>query len=94
MALKKPSEQFLGPDAIPEKKQYRVHVIKDRCKGCLICVEFCPREILILSEDFNVKGYHPPRLKDGVTADECSGCLFCQLACPEFSIFIREENNK
>ncbi|MFW9994673.1 MAG: ferredoxin family protein [Candidatus Odinarchaeota archaeon] len=94
MALKKPSKRFLGQGAIPEKKLYSIHVIQNRCKGCLICVEFCPRDILELSDEFNDKGYHPPRLKAGMTAEECSGCLFCQISCPEFAIFIKEEAKK
>jgi 2-oxoglutarate ferredoxin oxidoreductase subunit delta len=70
---------------------WEIFVIPDRCKGCEICVYFCPREILEEDmETLNVKGYHPPRLKPGASTTECAGCLFCQLICPEFAIFIQE----
>ena len=39
-----------------------VNLIKDRCKGCEFCTEFCPQGILELSDDFNAKGYHPPKV--------------------------------
>ena len=28
-----------------------IHINKDRCKGCAFCVEYCPRDILELSEE-------------------------------------------
>ena len=62
-----------------------IHVILDRCKGCGFCIEFCPTEVLIESEKFNVKGYHPPEIYD---AEKCIACKLCELICPEFSIFV------
>ena len=61
-----------------------VIVIDDRCKGCGFCVEYCPRDVLILSGSFNRKGYHPPEV---VAAGECVNCNLCEMICPEFAIF-------
>ena len=61
-----------------------VHIIVDRCKGCSFCVEYCPKSVLEMSEEFNAKGYHPPRVaKEG----ECVDCNLCEMICPEFAIF-------
>ena len=62
-----------------------IHIDKNRCKGCAFCVEYCPRDILELSDDFNVKGYHPPYVKN---EDECCYCQLCETICPEFAIFV------
>jgi 2-oxoglutarate ferredoxin oxidoreductase subunit delta len=62
-----------------------IHIIEDRCKGCGFCIEFCPNDVFIESEKFNVKGYHPPEPKD---PESCIACKLCELICPEFSIFI------
>jgi 2-oxoglutarate ferredoxin oxidoreductase subunit delta len=61
-----------------------VIVIDDRCKGCGFCVEYCPRDVLVLASTFNRKGYHPPRV---VHPGQCVNCNLCEMLCPEFAIF-------
>ena len=62
-----------------------IHIVRDRCKGCSFCVEYCPKDVLELSKDFNIKGYHPPEV---VAPAECVHCQLCELLCPEFAIFV------
>ncbi len=66
---------------IPEGE---VHIIEDRCKGCGFCIEFCPKEVLEISQEFNVRGAHPPKVKDET---RCVLCGFCEAVCPDFVIF-------
>jgi len=61
-----------------------VRIIVDRCKGCGFCVEYCPKDVLVLSEEFNKKGYHPPKV---VKEGECVNCNLCELICPDFAIY-------
>ncbi|MEM1514301.1 MAG: 4Fe-4S binding protein [Candidatus Thermoplasmatota archaeon] len=68
----------------------KIYLIKDRCKGCGFCIEFCPKKVLVESEEFNSKGYHPPKLDE--SKDKCIACGFCSLICPEFAIYMEEEN--
>jgi 2-oxoglutarate ferredoxin oxidoreductase subunit delta len=62
----------------------KVVVIKERCKGCDLCVHYCPYDFLKLSKAFNAKGYHYP---EPVEAAACIDCQFCESICPEFAIF-------
>ncbi len=73
-------------DAGPKKKRVtgKVHVDRERCKGCGFCVAFCPSDALELDAGYNAKGYHPPVL---ARPDACSGCDLCGLYCPDFSIY-------
>lgn len=59
-------------------------MVVERCKGCGFCVEFCPLDVLVLSEGFNAKGYHYPEV---VAPEKCSGCDLCGMYCPDFAVF-------
>ena len=62
----------------------RVVILADRCKGCGFCVEYCPKDVLRMSEEFNVKGYHPPEVVDD---GGCVNCNLCEMICPDFAIY-------
>jgi len=62
-------------------------IIEDRCKGCGFCVEYCPNDVLEVSNKYNLMGYHTPEV---VNKDNCVYCGFCQMICPDFAIFCAE----
>jgi 2-oxoglutarate ferredoxin oxidoreductase subunit delta len=73
-----------------EVPQGVIHIIENQCKGCGFCVEYCPREVLRMSDGYNLKGYHPPIVAD---ENECVNCQLCEIICPEFAIFVTSQNN-
>ena len=56
-----------------------------RCKGCELCVVFCPKEALAMAEHRNAAGFHPAYLKH---PDACTGCAMCAQMCPETAITV------
>ena len=69
----------------------QVYVIPERCKGCEICIQYCPQDVLQVSERSNAKGYHYPDIVPG-SDSVCVHCEFCTLVCPEFAIFTLAQN--
>ena len=65
-----------------------IHIDNEMCKGCGICTEFCPTDVLTEATTLNKHGYYPPLVK---REERCHGCRLCELLCPEFAIFIRHE---
>jgi 2-oxoglutarate ferredoxin oxidoreductase subunit delta len=65
----------------------KVNVLEYRCKGCKYCIEFCPKDVLEESKEFNEKGYYPPVVKE---EGKCINCNFCETVCPEFAIYVTE----
>jgi 2-oxoglutarate ferredoxin oxidoreductase subunit delta len=61
----------------------RIVVNEAYCKGCELCVDACPQDVLALSEErITAKGYHPASL----AAEGCTGCGICAVVCPEAAI--------
>ncbi len=61
----------------------KIIVDAERCKQCMLCVEFCPKEALEIGEETNSRGYRPVRRKAG---SECIACGICRLVCPSVCI--------
>jgi 2-oxoglutarate ferredoxin oxidoreductase subunit delta len=72
----------------PRENSGPIEIEENLCKGCGICIEFCPLKVFVKSEKLNRKGYYLPIV---VKEDECVGCRLCELLCPEFAIIITNE---
>lgn len=60
-----------------------VQIDGERCKGCTLCIEFCPKKSIFLSEELNLKGFFVAAVDAGA---ECTGCGICALMCPDVAI--------
>ena len=56
-----------------------VELNSEECKGCGLCVEACPPDVLRLADHMNHYGYHPAEY----AGHGCNGCGLCFYACPE-----------
>ena len=58
----------------------RLEIDRELCKGCELCVPFCPKEILFMSDKFNSKGY---RYVEITSQAKCNSCQMCAIMCPD-----------
>jgi len=61
-----------------KSKEKKLQINIKWCKGCGICVKFCPKKVL--------------EIKDNkvhiVDEEKCIKCGLCELRCPDYAIFL------
>jgi 2-oxoglutarate ferredoxin oxidoreductase subunit delta len=62
-----------------------IEITQDWCKGCELCVKYCPVQALKMGDEINKKGVYPPVLKED---NECNFCRLCELLCPDFAVTV------
>jgi 2-oxoglutarate ferredoxin oxidoreductase subunit delta len=78
-------EKAKGGTPKAEEERFDVAIYRAWCKGCGICVAFCPKEVLSMNE----------RGEPHVTSPErCTGCTWCELRCPDFAISVKRREKK
>jgi len=65
-----------------------VVVDRERCKGCGLCIAFCPEDVLAYSTEYNRSGYNVVHMKE---PERCIGCAFCAQTCPDVAIEVYRE---
>lgn len=77
-----PATSTCGTGAGKKGPRGQVILYATWCKGCRICVEFCPPKVLAMDV-----GEDHPRV---VLPDKCTACHFCDTHCPDLAIVIRK----
>jgi len=74
-----------------EKQQKKITINKELCKGCELCVFYCPKKCLKLADEFNSAGHHPVIL---IKPEDCIYCGVCYIMCPDYVFSIIQTNKK
>lgn len=58
----------------------------EKCKGCGMCANACPKKILQIDKTrLNLKGHNPMEIID---REKCISCAMCATMCPDCVITI------
>jgi 2-oxoglutarate ferredoxin oxidoreductase subunit delta len=65
------------------KAKLKEHIInREWCKGCSICIQFCPKHVLELDIEDKVVAARPT---------DCICCMLCEHRCPDLAIEVDTE---
>jgi 2-oxoglutarate ferredoxin oxidoreductase subunit delta len=62
------------------KRNKRLNLKIEWCKGCGICVAFCPESVLKLEQGKVTV----------VNGEKCIACGMCEMRCPDYAIYLQE----
>jgi len=83
------TEETVDGSAVQDSNATRVHPSRPRgyvtifgtwCKGCGICIEFCPQAV------FEANGQGRAVIVHG---NRCTACHWCDIHCPDMAITVR-----
>lgn len=69
---------------MPEKTFKMLQINEKWCKGCGICVAFCPKDVLDIKSGKVI-------IKD---IEACIKCGQCELRCPDYAIYLGGEGDE
>ncbi|WDV47803.1 4Fe-4S binding protein [Clostridiaceae bacterium M8S5] len=64
------------------QKSKQLVIKPEWCKGCGICISFCPKNVLALNEKDKIE------IKN---IEDCTKCGLCELRCPDYAIYLKED---
>ncbi len=66
------------------------HIFPALCKGCGLCIEKCPVDVMSWSDELGV--YGTPAVE--IDEEGCIYCGICEQVCPDVAILVTKEKKK
>ena len=66
------------------KKLPKIEIKKEWCKGCEICVDYCPTDVLAINGLY----------AEVVNLEACTACGLCEIRCPDFAITVTKPSRE
>lgn len=62
-----------------------IHIDKEKCKGCGLCISTCSKNVIEMSKEYNKAGNIYAEL---CNVEKCTACGNCFRMCPDIAISI------
>lgn len=74
-----------------EEKGHKITILEEWCKGCTVCAEVCPTDVLKMEP---IGTRWQGSIAVVVDADACIACMKCEEQCPDFAIIVEKGEKK
>lgn len=64
-----------------------IYIDEELCKSCKLCIYFCPKDVIAISDKINSKGY---KIATVMNESNCIKCKLCELNCPDLAIYVKK----
>ncbi|MFH1845944.1 MAG: ferredoxin family protein [Candidatus Omnitrophota bacterium] len=69
-------------------KKCKIIINTEKCKGCSLCIDTCPKKLFKLTDKTNKRGL---RYAEIANHEKCIACNLCVMMCPDCAIEIEVE---
>ena len=85
-----PRFAVIMPQETGNTRSYLLKIDDRLCKGCRLCIDFCPKGVLDMSVKLNEGGTPYAEVRH---SENCIGCKSCTLVCPEACVELFEQED-
>ena len=70
---------------------HQVNIDKSFCKGCMICLNACPKNVIETTDIRSEAGHLVPQ---AINLIDCTACRLCEIMCPDTCIEVIKDGGK
>ena len=80
--LKNENKKELVIELVLHAKHYSLILDKNKCTGCGVCMEICPREAIQVTRTPKIEGEKAKQPTVAISEAKCHYCGMCEAICP------------
>jgi 4Fe-4S ferredoxin len=80
--VKKDAADALTLEWMLQVKNYKLTLDKNRCVGCQVCTQACPKEAIKTQKQPKLQGEKAKKAKVDIDLAKCTFCGICDVTCP------------